>query len=691
MGLDVWFPLAVHHEDLGLGTAVLDDLVEAVLSHARRDPDPGAAWTGDVDGVDDLHHDPSFDVLTDAVAAGVWAYLTELGHHTEDLDLMVQRAWPVVAAAGSTVAPHVHPTAHVSAVVHLRSPATGGQLRFTNAAQPNELAPGAGAGSATHLGPLTFGSAAYEAVPGRLVIFPAKQRHEVLAHEGTENRVSVSYDLVVSSRSDRPGGVHEFVMPPPERWRRLPRPVNEHGADARGRVEIATLGRTAGRVRHAFADPHGHVLWGASRCDDVLSRASASAARAAAQNLTPPAGTAHPTGGDGDSGASDGPGSDALLEAFRCVVDVVDEHLSQRGVATLGALVSPPAVVRPGSPTMPVRADTDLVAWLRLDEDGECDLEVAGAGEDPPQRWALAPRSVLVAGGYRASRLVGTGIVVRVGVDVPSLARPGAASSTCRTDRPDEEAFLLATALPLTGARPSAAAVAAAVRARPPVGRREEPEGRRLVGELSMRLLDRGEDLTNAGADEIDALVAGSCGGTQVASADVTRSRVLDPAECEALVRHARAHLSGLSRDSVDGLPQYQVDLRPEGLDALLGGGATHRLSAAAPGHLAPSGVFVRHFSDATRPFIPFHHDDCHWTVNVPLEDSIASAGGDLVMLLDGALQVAERRRGWAISHPGTVVHGVRRVTSGDRWSLIAFYDDTATPARTPHPTPPGT
>lgn len=687
MALDTWFPLAVHHEDLELAPETLEHLVETILALPGRCPDPGAAWTGDVAGVDTLHHDPDFDELTDAVASGVWTYLTELGQPTHELDLLVQRAWPVVAAPGSWVAPHVHPMAHLSAVVHLRASGPGGELTFANTGHPNELATGAGAGAASGQGPLTYGSAVYRPVPGRLVVFPAKQRHEVLPHGGEEARVSVSYDLVVSSRADRPGGVHEFVMPPPDRWRRMPRPEAEDHPVAGGRVELSALSRVSERTRHAFPDPRGHVLWEVTRRDELLSRSVAAAALAAVQ---PQCVEDLPEG----SGGGAEPDSAHLLEAFRCAVDVIDEVLTERGVATVGALVDPPVVVTADHESRPARADTDLVAWVRLDEGGDCVLAVGdGRGGDPAEQWEITPRSVLVCGGYRASRVVGRGTVLRIGIDVPSLARTGGASSTRDAGVSDLEAFFMATALPLSAPCPSAPVVAAAARAQAQrAAAFDEGLGKgRMLHEVSSRLLDRSEELTTLRAEEIEALVALTSqvsGREPTGSGEVTRSAVLEDWECETLVRQARERLSGAALDSVDGRPEYQVDFRLEDLEAMLGASVSQRLRGAAPAHVVPRGVFVRHFSERTRPFIPFHPDDSHWTVNVPLEDPEQTVGGELVMLLDGGLRVVERRRGWAISHPGAAIHGVRRVTHGDRWSLIAFYEDADSSPRDSAPAP---
>lgn len=222
MPLDIWFPLAIQYVDGAIDGPARTDAVDALRRRTSGGHDGPTAWTGDVNGDDQLHNDPAFDAVTAAVTGAAAEYLGELGYDLDLVELYAQRSWAVICRPGQYVAAHRHANAHLSAVVYLCAPPDSGALRFTNTAQPNALSPGSGgAGSLRTLNPLNYASALYQPVDGRIVLFPAQQLHDVLVNESALERISLSYDLMVSSRGDRPGGVHEFLMPPPTRWRRL--------------------------------------------------------------------------------------------------------------------------------------------------------------------------------------------------------------------------------------------------------------------------------------------------------------------------------------------------------------------------------------------------------------------------------------------------------------------------------------
>ena len=66
-----------------------------------------------------------------------------------------------------------------------------------------------------------FQSAAYRPIEGRLLVFPSKQPHAVDPHHSEAKRVSLSYDVVITSREDGSAGLREFLTPPPSQWKRV--------------------------------------------------------------------------------------------------------------------------------------------------------------------------------------------------------------------------------------------------------------------------------------------------------------------------------------------------------------------------------------------------------------------------------------------------------------------------------------
>ena len=82
----------------------------------------------------------------------------------------------------------------------------------------------------------------------------------------------------------------------------------------------------------------------------------------------------------------------------------------------------------------------------------------------------------------------------------------------------------------------------------------------------------------------------------------------------------------------------------------------------------------MRKFSAETRPWIKMHADVADVTVNVALTDDDDYPGGRLVGVFGGAVQVISRRAGDATVHPSSLLHGVSRMATGSRYTLILFF-----------------
>src|SRR5262249_37313616 len=99
-----------------------------------------------------------------------------------------------------------------------------------------------------------------------------------------------------------------------------------------------------------------------------------------------------------------------------------------------------------------------------------------------------------------------------------------------------------------------------------------------------------------------------------------------------------------------------------------------------APGDLATGDlyerieIFLRMYSPQTRPYIAFHSDVSSYTVNIALNEDTSFRGGKLLALTGAALTVPARAVGPAILPAGNLVHGVSKIESGTRYSLIMFF-----------------
>jgi len=166
------------------------------------------------------------------------------------------------------------------------------------------------------------------------------------------------------------------------------------------------------------------------------------------------------------------------------------------------------------------------------------------------------------------------------------------------------------------------------------------------------------------------------------------RPALLPPATCAQLRAVADLHAgTGGERDTVDGAADHQVNLTGEELttllgreqvDAILAAGRELDLHCGGSGHRALPLVeaFVRRYTAATRPWHPFHQDRAAVTVNCALSDDRAHCGGRLVGLFEDGVEAFERSEGTATVHRSCIVHGVTRMQSGTRYSLICFLGD---------------
>ncbi|WJY16471.1 TIGR02466 family protein [Pectobacteriaceae bacterium CE90] len=230
MAIDAWFPLAIYYEDLpehGQYKAVYIERIKQLRagSGEKRTAET-ASWTGDVHKVDGIHNDPVFAWLTQQIERHVLLYLKTLGHDLDKIELYIQRSWPVIANKGQWVSRHAHHNANLSAVYYVSIPKEGdaGQTRFFNDKKSNELSNGIDSNMTegySEYNAFNYTHVNYYPTEGRLLLFPAKQPHDVLANQTDEERISISYDIIITARQNMGQATPEFLMPSPENWKKF--------------------------------------------------------------------------------------------------------------------------------------------------------------------------------------------------------------------------------------------------------------------------------------------------------------------------------------------------------------------------------------------------------------------------------------------------------------------------------------
>ncbi len=219
------FPTAVATVQLQLDPLDLAAHLQLLLSlrgEASGNPSEGCAWTGDLNGVWQLHRHPGFAPLVAQVVEQAWACLEGVGFDRARVALHIQRCWPVLSDWDQAVGRHHHPNAHLSAVLYLSGSGSGqeGVLRIHAPVQPNELVPGLAVG---HGGPIAadhpFNQAHWDLAPqpGLLVLFPSRLDHSVLPNADPEAlRCSISFDFALTAPAD--GDPPEYLAPHPSQW-----------------------------------------------------------------------------------------------------------------------------------------------------------------------------------------------------------------------------------------------------------------------------------------------------------------------------------------------------------------------------------------------------------------------------------------------------------------------------------------
>lgn len=228
------FPVALGQVQLRPDPLELAEQLQALhglRGNADGNPEPGCAWTGDINGVWQLHRHPTFAPLIATLSDHALAYLEELGFDRRLLALHLQRSWPVLSEPGQVVGRHHHPNAHLSAIYYFNGDGSGrsGCLRLWPPHQPNELVPGLAVGYGGPLRPTPWSTPWLDVAPraGLLVLFPSCLDHAVLSNEDPDDlRCSLSLDFALTAPATPVGQTPaEYLAPHPSQWQ----PIAETG------------------------------------------------------------------------------------------------------------------------------------------------------------------------------------------------------------------------------------------------------------------------------------------------------------------------------------------------------------------------------------------------------------------------------------------------------------------------------
>ena len=179
--------------------------------------------TGDTDGNADIANLREFSWLVEEVSREATEYLKELNVDMDNIDLFVQKSWPVVCSTdGGYVSSHRHLNSHLSCVYYIQkecSKEAGGSLRFwmPDNHPLNTLPVRFKDGCRTDL---STNFIDYDFSKNMLIIFPSMVSHEVTRYVSNIPRYSVSFDIMICSKMNTVDN-DEMVCANPSRWKKI--------------------------------------------------------------------------------------------------------------------------------------------------------------------------------------------------------------------------------------------------------------------------------------------------------------------------------------------------------------------------------------------------------------------------------------------------------------------------------------
>ena len=154
---------------------------------------PGETWQT----THDLHQRPEFAPLLPFVQGAVEAALDALA--LRDRAWVITGCWANVNPAGGFHPPHIHPNNLISGVYYLQTPPNADAISFHDPRpQAHLIQP-----MATAVVPETQSEIEIEAKPGRMLLFPSWLRHSVRPNYGNQERVSISFNVMMDDYAAR--------------------------------------------------------------------------------------------------------------------------------------------------------------------------------------------------------------------------------------------------------------------------------------------------------------------------------------------------------------------------------------------------------------------------------------------------------------------------------------------------------
>ncbi len=189
-----YFPVMMHITEIGNFKGIKRDLIKCAYNYRKKDP-KGRIISNTGGWQSSLIQNEN-NIIRSTLLRGIADYFES--NKIFECNINLDSLWININGKGHYNKTHHHSLSHLSGVFWIKIPSNGGNLEFVS---PHDFV------QATEMRFYTqkykednnlFSTFEFYPIEGRIVIFPSFLLHRVLPHTSDEDRISVSFNLVLN-------------------------------------------------------------------------------------------------------------------------------------------------------------------------------------------------------------------------------------------------------------------------------------------------------------------------------------------------------------------------------------------------------------------------------------------------------------------------------------------------------------
>ena len=148
-------------------------------------------------------------------------------------------------------------------------------------------------------------------------------------------------------------------------------------------------------------------------------------------------------------------------------------------------------------------------------------------------------------------------------------------------------------------------------------------------------------------------------------------ARVFSPEECQEMIDFAETQMWNVEKDSVDDHPAWELEVLATNAGQMAAARLHQRIGLVRPEiKIQKYALYIRKYAADARPDLAPHEDRSLVSFTAALNDSF-QGGAFFSIARDGTETEIPLTTGDAVVFGGNVLHGIRPVHSGTRYSIV--------------------